>query len=575
MAISEEDFKKKIYLGNPSIKKVGVAEEFTAEQFSEYNKCRKSVHYFAKNYVYINNLDRGLIKFDLYPYQEKMYDNFNENRFNVVLSSRQSGKSISAGVYLLWTAIFHSQKTILIAAHGLDGAMEMIYRITEALENLPFWLQPGCKKLNQKTIEFGNGSKIVSRATTKKALRGLSINILYLDEFAFVDGAEEFYTAAYPVISSSKTSKIIITSTANGLGNMFHEIWQKAIQGLSAYKPFRVDWWDVPGRDEEWKKETISNTSEKQFAQEFGNAFYGSGNTLIDGAVLLELRSEEPLFEKQDTKIYEEPIEDHKYIMTVDVAKGRGLDYTTFSIVDITNTPLRQVATYRNSIISPMLVPDIIVKWANHYNEAYVIIEANDAGAVVGNGVYYDLEYENTHMESTVRSKYVGIEMNKKIKKIGCSHFKDLIEEGGLILKDKETINECGTFEAKGASYEATEGNHDDMVMTLVMLGYFSATNQFNEMTDISFRDAILKNKMDGIYEELAPFGIIDNGSGDDDRVQVIDDTIWINSQDSRHWVGTGDEYDNSTGYITSHTNEKGEYEAWDNRYSIPGSLFI
>ena len=203
-----------------------------------------------------------------------------------------------------------------------------------------------------------------------------------MDEFAFVERAAEFYTSTYPVVSSGKDTKVIITSTANGIGNPFHKIWEGAVQEVNEFKPFRVDWWDVPGRDEEWKKETINNTSQLQFDQEFGNTFFGTGNTLIAPECLLNLKAKRPLSytEGGDMLIYEESRKGHQYVMCVDVCKGRGQDYSTFTVIDITARPFRQVATYRNNLISPMLYPDIIHKWAKSYNKAYVVIESNDAG---------------------------------------------------------------------------------------------------------------------------------------------------------------------------------------------------
>ena len=173
-------------------------------------------------------------------------------------------------VYLLWYACFHPEKTIAILANKGAVAREMLARITLALENLPFFLQPGCKALNKGSLEFSNNSKIIASATSGSSIRGLSINLLFLDEFAFVENDAQFYTSTYPVVSAGKDTQIIVTSTANGVGNVYHKLWEGATNGTNEFKPFRVDWWDVPGRDEKWKEETVSNTSELQFEQEFG-----------------------------------------------------------------------------------------------------------------------------------------------------------------------------------------------------------------------------------------------------------------------------------------------------------------
>src|SRR5210317_232095 len=316
------------YLGNPNVKRDGVETEFTKEDIIEYQKCMKDPAYFAEKYVKIINLDEGLVNFKLYPYQQKMFEHFNNTRFSIVLACRQSGKSISSVVYLLWYSCFHPEKTIAILANKGAVAREMLARITLALENLPMFLQPGCKALNKGSIEFSNNSRIIAAATSGSSIRGMSVNLLFLDEFAFVERATEFYTSTYPVISSGKDTKVIVTSTANGIGNQFEKIWTGAVQGVNEYKPFEVNWWDVPGRDEEWKRQTIANTSQLQFDQEFGNTFFGTGDTLINAETLLSLRAKPPKESREGGcfLVYEETQPKHDYIMTVDVAKGRGLD---------------------------------------------------------------------------------------------------------------------------------------------------------------------------------------------------------------------------------------------------------
>jgi hypothetical protein len=343
----------------------------------------------------------------------------------------------------------------------------------------------------------------------------MSVNLLFLDEFAFVERASEFYTSTYPVISSGKDTKVIITSTANGIGNQFEKIWTGAIQGVNEYKPFRVDWWDVPGRDEEWKNQTIANTSQLQFDQEFGNTFFGTGDTLINAETLMGLRSSAPIsvLEGGDCLVYSEPSKDHEYIMTVDVSKGRGQDYSTFQVIDITERPFRQVATYRNNTISPILFPNIIYKYATLYNNSWVVVEANDQGSVVCNGLYYDLEYENLHVSSATKSNALGIEMNRKVKRLGCSSIKDILENDKLSIVDENTILEISTFVAKGQSYEASDGNHDDLMMNLVMFGYFVSTQFFADMTDINLKQMMFEDRMKQIEDDIVPFGFVDDGS--------------------------------------------------------------
>ena len=506
--------KNDTYLGNPNVKRDGIVTQWTNDEVREYARCMKDPSYFATTYCKIISLDKGLVPFELYPYQEKMFEAFDANRFNIVLACRQSGKSISSVAYLLWYALFHTEKTIAVMANKGATAREMLGRITLMLENLPFFLQPGCKALNKGSIEFSNNSRIVAAATSGSSIRGMSVSLLYLDEFAFVENAAEFYTSTYPVISSGTNTKIIITSTANGIGNVFHKIWEGAAQGINEFKPFRVDWWDVPGRDENWKNQTIANTSQLQFDQEFGNTFFGTGDTLINAETLLKLRAKNPLryLEGGDLKIYEETQKEHEYVMLVDVSKGRGQDYSTFNVIDISSRPFKQVAVYRNNLISPLLFPNIIYKWANSYNKAYVVIESNDQGSLVTNGLYHDLEYENMHVESAIKANALGIEMTRKVKRLGCSSFKDILENNKLEVCDDDTILEISTFVAKGVSYEASPGNHDDLVMNFVLLGYFMSTQYFNDMTDINLKEIMFKQKMKEIEDDLPPFGYIDDG---------------------------------------------------------------
>lgn len=498
------------YLGNPRVRGADAAHPWTKEELVEYARCVKDPVYFAKKYCKVIHVDHGLVPFELYDYQKKMFEHFNSNRFSVVLACRQSGKSISTVAYLLWYILFKGEQVVGILANKGATAREMLGRITLMLENVPFFLQPGCKALNKGSIEFSNNSRIIAAATSSSSVRGMSMNLVYLDEFAFVERDVEFYTSTYPVISSGASTKIIITSTRNGVNNMFNKIYEGAVQGTNEFKPFRVDWWDVPGRDEAWKKMTIANTSELQFKQEFGNEVIGAGNTLINAETLISMQSIDPITIKESGSLnmYKEPILGHNYIMAVDVARGRGMDYSTFNIIDVSSSPMEQVCVYRDNMISPLLFPDVIYKYANHYNEAYVIVESNDQGAVVCNGLYYDLEYEFVHLESLVKSNSIGVTMNKKIKRIGCSNIKDIIEQGKLKINDNETIIECSSFVSKGSSYEADKNGHDDLMMNLVMFGWFSTTPFFQEATDIDVKAMLYHEKTKQIEDDLIPVGI-------------------------------------------------------------------
>lgn len=510
------------YLGNINVKRHGVTQRFSAYEVEEYQKCSADPAYFAKKYVKVISLDKGMVDFNLWPYQEEMFKHFNSNKFSIVLACRQSGKSITSVIYILWYAIFHPSKQIAVLANKGATAREMLSRITLALENLPFFLQPGCRTLNKGSIVFSNKSKIIAAATTGSSIRGLSINLLFLDEFAFVENAATFYTSTYPVITSGKTTKVIITSTANGVGNLFHRIYESAVQKTNSYKPFRVDWWDVPGRDERWKAETIANTSELQFEQEYGNSFHGTTNGLINSNTLLALKCVEPISIRNGVKTYVSPLPDHSYIMTVDVSKGRGQDYSTFTVIDVTTKDFEQVCTYRCNLISPLLFPDIIVRVAKQYNNATVVIENNDAGQVVCNAVYHEYEYENTFTQSAVRSDGIGVTMTKTVKRIGCSNLKDLVELSKLRIHDADTISELTTFEADGSSYAASEGNHDDMVMNLVLFAWFVSSEGFGHISDIVLKQMLFVDRLREMENELPPVGMSSTYLDENERWATI-----------------------------------------------------
>ena len=526
------------YLGNPNVKRDGVETSFTKEEIQEYQKCMQDPAYFARKYVKIISLDEGLVPFDLYPYQEKMFKHFKDNRFSIILACRQSGKSISSVVYLLWYACFHPEKTIAILANKGAVAREMLSRITLALENLPYFLQPGCKALNKGSVEFSNNSKIIASATSGSSIRGLSINLLFLDEFAFVENDAQFYTSTYPVVSAGKDTQIIITSTANGVGNVYHKLWEGAVQKTNEFTPFRVDWWDVPGRDEKWKQETINNTSELQFEQEFGNTFHGRGNTLISANHLLAQQSKDPEFFKENLYIYEQPIDEHEYVITVDVAKGRGQDYSTFTVIDVSSQPFTQVAVFRDNNISPMLLPDLLYKYGKTYNDAYIVIESNDQGAVVCNGLYYDLEYENMFVESSIKANALGVTMTRRVKRIGCSGIKDLIEQGKLKIQDSQTIVEMSTFVSKGNSFMAIAPNHDDLMMNLVLFAWFTTTDIFESLTNINMKDLLYKERLKEIQDDMLPFGFVESDNLENERdkyTKDADGNVWMEVE----WKGS------------------------------------
>jgi len=545
-----------IYLGNPLLKKANVDIQFTPDQIKEFIKCKDDPVYFANNYIKIVSVDEGLIPFEIYPFQEKLIKNFHSHRFNICKMPRQSGKSTTVVSYLLHYVVFNDNVNVGILANKASTAKDLLGRLQKSYENLPKWMQQGVQVWNKASLELENGSKIIAASTSASAVRGMSFNIIFLDEFAFIPNhiADEFFSSVYPTISSGKTTKVIIVSTPKGM-NHFYRLWHNAERGRNEYIPTEVHWSEVPGRDAVWKAQTISNTSEQQFQQEFECDFLGSSDTLISSAKLKSLIFEDPIQKNKGLDVYFNPIEDRSYFITVDVARGTENDYSAFIVFDITEFPWRVVAKYKNNQIKPMLFPSIINDVAKAYNQSYVLVEINDIGEQVANILHFDLEYENVLMcamrgragqivgQGFSGSKsQLGIKMSKTVKKIGCSNLKTLIEDDKLIFSDYEIISELTTFIQKNHSFEAEQGANDDLAMCLVIFAWLVVQPYFKEMTDNDVRKRIYDEQRNQIEQDMAPFGFIIDGLDDD--IEVIDKHTgdrWVKANNNSNF----DEYGN------------------------------
>jgi hypothetical protein len=511
------------YLGNRKLKPVDVKIPWSQDNIQEYLKCSREPVYFIKNYVKIVNVDRGLIPFQLWPFQEEMVQTMIDNRFFIAKMPRQVGKTQTVAAVLLWYVLFHENFSIAILANKDRQAREILGRIQNAYEHLPKWLQQGIVTWNKGDIELENGSKILASATSSSAIRGTSQNLVYLDEFAFVAGnlQEEFFNSVYPTISSGKTTKVLITSTPNGM-NMFYKIWTDSEEGRNTYVRQSVHWSMIPGRDDQWKKETISNTSERQFEQEFECEFLGSSNTLIDARKLRQLVWKPPLHSYDHMDVYEEPIQNHKYVITVDTSRGVGIDYSVFVVFDVTTIPYKLVAKYRDNEISPLLYPNIIWRTGKYYNEAMVLVEVNDNGQQIADILYYDLEYEGVLLTQTkgragikVGGNYKikptrGVKTTKQVKRIGCANLKTLIEQDRLLFSDYDLVYELFRFVENKASYEAEEGEHDDIVMCCVLFAWLAHQQYFRNKTETDVRSDLWEENREMIEDSIAPFGFFD-----------------------------------------------------------------
>ncbi len=528
-----------VYLGNPNLKKANTPIEFTEENIREYLKCKEDPVYFAKNYIKIVTLDHGLQPFDLYDFQEKLVNNFHENRFNICKMPRQTGKSTTVVSYLLHYAVFNDNVNIGILANKASTARELLGRLQIAYENLPRWMQQGILSWNKGSLELENGSKILAASTSASAVRGMSFNILFLDEFAFVPNhiADAFFASVYPTITSGQSTKVIIVSTPHGM-NHFYRMWHDAERRKNEYVPTDVHWSEVPGRDEVWKEQTIANTSEQQFKIEFECEFLGSVDTLIAPSKLKTLVYEAPIQRNAGLDVYEPSKSKHDYVMAVDVARGVNKDYSAFIVADITEFPHRVVAKYRNNEIKPMLFPSVIEEVGKNYNEAFIICEVNDVGDQVASILQYDLEYQNLLMCSmrgragqvvgqgfSGKKTQLGVKMSKTVKKVGALNLKTLIEENKLIFNDYEIISELTTFIQKSNSFEAEEGCHDDLAMCLVIYAWLVAQDYFKELTDQDVRKRLYEEQKNQIEQDMAPFGFMDDG---------LEDTSFVDAEGDR-----------------------------------------
>ena len=528
-----------VYLGNPNLKKANTPINFTQENILEFMKCKDDPVYFARKYIKIVSLDSGLVPFNLYDFQEHLIRNFHESRFNICKMPRQTGKSTTCVSYLLHYAVFNDNVNIAILANKASTARDLLGRLQLAYENLPKWMQQGIIAWNKGSLELENGSKISANSTSSSAVRGGSYNVIFLDEFAFIPNhiADDFFASVYPTISSGQSTKVIIVSTPRGM-NHFYRMWHDAERNKNEYVPTEVHWSEVPGRDDAWKEQTIANTSEQQFRVEFECEFLGSVNTLINPAKLKNLVYENPINRNAGLDIHENPIKNHQYLITVDVARGLGNDYSAFIVVDITNFPYNIVAKYKNNEIKPMLFPSIIHDVAKGYNGAFILVEVNDIGDQVASIIHYDLEYDNLLMASmrgragqvvgtgfSGKKTQLGVRTTAAVKKLGCSNLKTLLEDDKILVKDYEIISELTTFSQKHNSFEAEEGCNDDLAMCLVIFAWLVAQDYFKEMTDNDIRKRLYEEQRNQIEQDMAPFGFIQDG---------LDDTTFVDTSGDR-----------------------------------------
>ena len=532
------------YLGNSLLKRADVQHNFTKEEIEEYIKCRDDILYFLEHHVKIVHVDEGLIPFSLYPYQKKLISTISENRNVIVKTGRQVGKSTTTLGWLLHYVLFNQSKTVGILANKAATARELLGRIQIAYQHLPKFLQQGLKEWNKGSLELENGSKIIASSTSSSAIRGFSFSCILLDEFAHVQRhiADEFIRSVYPTISSGKETKVIIVSTPNGF-NMFYKYWNDAEEGTNDFTPFKVHWSSVPDRDQIWKDKIQSTIGEDAFRQEYEAEFLGSSNTLVSYEKLQELSYISPIYRKNDVDVFEDEDKSHSYVITVDVARGQGLDYSAFTVFDITNIPYKIVAKYKSNHVAPLVFPNIINIIGKKYNNAYILIEVNDIGSQVSDVLHHDLEYENLFSTAWYgrhgqqlsgfvggkRDSQFGVRTTKSMKKVGCSNLKALIEDDKLLIPDYDMISELTTFVSSADSYSAEEGANDDLVITLVLFAWMVDQQYFKDLSNQNIRSNLYKNQLNELEDMTTPFGIINNGLDKDLREIDNMGNVWTN----------------------------------------------
>ena len=528
------------YLGNANLKRVGIPISFTEEQILEYKRCSEDPVYFIDNYCYIVTLDHGLQPFKLYDCQKNKIKLIHENRKVILMEGRQQGKTTSAAAYILWYTLFQESKSVAILANKSSTAREIMSRYQLMYENIPLWMQQGVKTWNKGDVELENGSKVFTSATTASGIRGKSVNMLYIDEAAIIPNniADAFFAAVYPVISAGTTTKILITSTPLGY-NHFWKFWNDSVNGRNDFVNMFIPYWEIPGRDEKWAEEQLRQLGELKYNQEVLCKFLGSALTLIRSDIIEQMSFDNPEYQKDGLDVYDFAEKDRNYVIVADTAKGVGGDYSAFVVIDVTELPYKVVAKYRDNQIAPMLYPSVIYRVAKEYNNAYTLVEINSSEQVA-HILYQEYEYENilfVHRDAKGQrisggfagagKTSLGVNTDKKVKRIGCFNFKSLVEEKKILIPDADIISEISTFIETKGSYAADEGYHDDLVMPLVLFGWLTTNPYFREITDKDLRKIMYEKKIKQIEEEMLPVGFVDDGQ--QEEVVLESNDLWSN----------------------------------------------
>ena len=547
------------YHGNSQLKQLGFQIDYTPEQILEIQKCVVDPIYFIENYCKIVSLDHGLVPFKLYECQKRKVHTILNNRKVILMEGRQQGKTITSAACILWYTLFQENKTVAILANKATGAREVMHRYQGMYEELPLWLQQGIKEWNKGSVELENGSRVFTAATAASGIRGKSVNWLYIDEAAIIPNnvAEEFFTSTYPTIMAGETTKVLLSSTPLGY-NHFWKFWNDSEQGINDFVNLYIHYTEIPGRDERWAAEQRGVLGDVKFSQEVLCSFLGSSYTLIDADTLGRMSPRKPIYSKDGLDILEEPVRSikgtdgkitqkgHVYVIICDTSRGVEGDYSSFCVIDISADPYQIVAKFRDNKMSPLLFPTVIHTVARNYNNAWTMVEINDNGQQVADILHHELEYDNILYVSRGKNGQVvsggfggsgsanGVRTDKKIKRIGCSQLKTLIEKNRMLVFDADIIQEFSTFIENKGSYAADEGYHDDLVMPLVLFGWLTTNPYFKDLSDVNLRETIFEHQINRIEDELTPFGFMNDGRDHEEPEQYIEDgSVWTVAKDN------------------------------------------
>lgn len=480
---------------NPRLKRSNVEIEYSLEMIQELDRCSIDPIYFIENYVYIKGV-KGKSLFKLFDYQKEMIKGYLENKRIIVLASRQVGKTETSAAYILWFSIFHKEKTILIASNKSDNAKEIIGKVVFAYEELPDWIKPGINEntWNKFSLEFENRSRIIAATTAVDTGRGLTIDLLYVDELAFVKPhiQDQFFTSILPTLASREDAKMIISSTPNGDINLFANIWRAAQAKVKdAFFSIFVPWYAMPGRDEKYKQRMIAQFGHRRWRQEFECEFLSSEHTLIDTMIINQIEAKnrendiKPIFQIDEFDFWKSINRGNSYIVSVDLSEGGGDDY---SVIEVFEFPtMEQTAEYSTNNTSPaMLYGKLknILRYLEHYaKDVYFSVENNSLGQSIV--ALYEADMSPPEKSFFVFEKgkdKLGIATTSKSKPKSCLLLKEMIIKDQMKIYSEKLLTELKSYVRKAGSYKAQTGSTDDHIAaTLIALRIVEELAEFDE----------------------------------------------------------------------------------------------